>query len=1532
VVKSSKPPVLFLSHAGVDTDRAIVLARLIEEIPEARRAGLQVWVDRRPDGSARLLPGKPWMDQLEQAIQQEATAFAVLITPRGVHDWVRMEVRSALSRVVDAQRDGQLFPFIPVLDGGAIADLPPFARTVQGVTIDESGEGLADLVRTVLRLGPAAVVPLVDEPFRGLEAFEAEHAALFFGREEETRELVRRLRNTELVIVTGDSGSGKSSLVKAGLIPAWREGVLADSLSPRPDSRLWHVVEMRPGSDPFEGLLQGALQAGRDAGVDRAELLAVGDKENGIRSRNADRVRDALLLSRPKGAKLLLVVDQLEELWTSLRDGFVRNSFLDLLLALARPGDRETRVVATFRRDFFHLHSDHDGLKARLMAQSGARFGLGALSDGSLAEVVVKPLRLAGAIGPDPETLAKALGQDAQREPANLALVQMALFETWQRREQHRSLLEAYQNIGRLEGALATAAVEVYWNPTGNSDWLNGEERALAEALFMRLARLGDRGGATRRAARLDDLDEATREVAVKLSTRGCRRLLVGTGAEPADDGSVELAHEQLLTQWPDYRFWLWGTATTAHPQPDLQRETDKRTFDRLMDRSALWEARGRNETDLAQGTELRELEELGDRRGSWLSTAERRFIDAGIAVQQERQRQQLEIVKRERAQLAQIHNEQTQRARLQRRAAALISILMLSAGALLVLAVQGFRSLHQARSQFLVSTAETLANDGQLDRALRLALLANLGDWLRPPHPNAEGILGSIAYRMTVEAILEGHPGTVHSASFSADGSRVLTMTKNGSALIWGQDAEGQWKATLLDRPLADIKIASFSSDGRRVLTGSVDGIVRVWHQDAEGYWMATPLGGHTGSITAAKYSPDGLRILTSSTDGPARVWEQRAPGRWTSTPLGGYDEAIFTASFSPDGRRIVTGSWQGSVRVWEQDLVGRWEAVVVPLERPAGSIRVASFSPDGQRILTSSDEVARLWHFNAEGGWVMTPLKGHRGAIRIGSFSPNGRRILTVSTDTARVWQQNEEGRWEAGLVEENDKEILSATFSPDGFEVLTGSIDGIARQWHQDEDGRWAARLLKGHESGIWTAGYSPDGHRILTGSEDGTARLWQRYPEKSYLLQSGVLTASFSPDGGRVLTGSQNGDVRLWRQNLVGRWIPTWLEGHQGKIHTARFSPNGDRVVTASDHKTARIWRQDANGQWKATLLEGHQGAVNTASFSSDGRRILTGAADSTVRVWEEDMEGRWTATVLDGIEGEEIRIATFSPDGHRVLAVAGENTVLLWHQLASSRWTSALLEKSEFEIRTASFSPDGRGIITGGVFTSLKVWRQSSEEHWIATSLAGQGPVIWTANFSQDGSRILANFIASVEVWQADSQGGWQSSSLEGIEGSVQTATFSPDGRRVLTSSDDKSFQIWQRDTDGRWTATMLSRGLDVIHFASFSPDRRKVLAISLNENLRIFDIRYLAGELDWAEAEGLPRAQAICREVLGQGLVEPTATDSETLPIRYPLRTVTKADAAAIPAIGNLAGYDVCTSILNNSPWWKALLFWKDPR
>jgi hypothetical protein len=246
-------PLVFLSHAGVDTDVALDLARRLMATSAARGAGLRVWIDHDD-----LDPGRGWQHQLEDAIENQSTAFAVFLGERSAINWVEAEIRVALSR---ATKDAN-YPFIPILVGDArSSDLPAFARQYHAIRAPTASdpELLQRPLAAVLQPTRRASVTVVEHPFVGLASFNQETAELFHGRETETEELVERLRRTNFLMVVGDSGSGKSSLVRAGLLPRFRGGAFADTVGERPDPTFWQVIEMRPQGQPFERLVDAVM-------------------------------------------------------------------------------------------------------------------------------------------------------------------------------------------------------------------------------------------------------------------------------------------------------------------------------------------------------------------------------------------------------------------------------------------------------------------------------------------------------------------------------------------------------------------------------------------------------------------------------------------------------------------------------------------------------------------------------------------------------------------------------------------------------------------------------------------------------------------------------------------------------------------------------------------------------------------------------------------------------------------------------------------------------------------------------------------------------------------------------------------------------------------------------------------------------------------------------------------------------------------------------------------------------------------------
>ena len=629
-------PLLFLSHAGSDSDAALKLAEQIEATPAAIQAKLKVWIDKRC-----LRPGTPWQQQLEDAIEHHSTAFAIYLSDAGAEHWVRMEVRAALDRVIANGHDGKAYPFIPVLAHSArdVARLPLFARQYQGIDLGSSS-ALADLVAAATVAAGRDRSPLVAEPFLGLESFGSDAAHLFFGRSRETQELLERLKTTPLLFVVGDSGSGKSSVVMAGVVPAFREGMLADPMVPRPGPGAWHVVQMRPGRDPIQSLIDAVANAAREVPGLNAQLLdAAFGRLRGQSGAPGDPAAalDMLREGSQIGARCLLFVDQFEELWSQTLDDGRRRVFIEALLKLIKSGDERCRVIATIRRDYAFQLASNELLRDHLRAMPfEGRYNLRRMDEAALRDCVEKPLALAGVAPNQAKALADEVLRDAGDEPGQLALLEVALFKTWEQRGAHPTLLDAYKAIGRIEGALSRAADQALERLV--TEYANG--RQAAETIFVRLVMQSADGTVVRRRARREEFEPGVWQVAQALGKREFNRLLVlglqdevrlTPAALPSTVDSVasnsssesaltaELAHEQIATQWDQYRLWL---------KRDASVEEDKRALDRLMLRAGEWTEQGQRFWEATtSGLERLSFGHLSHRRPQWLSRSEISFL-----------------------------------------------------------------------------------------------------------------------------------------------------------------------------------------------------------------------------------------------------------------------------------------------------------------------------------------------------------------------------------------------------------------------------------------------------------------------------------------------------------------------------------------------------------------------------------------------------------------------------------------------------------------------------------------------------------------------------------------------------------------------------------------------------------------------------------------------------------------------------------------------------------------------------------------
>ncbi len=1314
-------PQLFLSYNSADREAVIAVRNLV------RARGVSTFLDRD-----NLVTGLPWPQALEEGLRG-ARAVAVFIG-RQLGGWQKREMWFALDRQVGEEKQGRAFPVVPVLLPGA--DPTPgflFSNTWidlrSGYDGPEAAEALGAIERAINATVPAPTRATAEEraavlcPYRGLEAFREEDSAFFAGRSAFAKQLLGFTLGKDLVAVVGPSGSGKSSVVQAGVVPLLRRE--------RPPARTWDAVSFTPGSDPFHRLASAliSLLEPELSETDRlTEAQKLGDRLASGEAR-LEAVIDRVIEKSNGTGRLLVVADQFEELFTISPEPCRRPFAQALLQAL---GNAPFTLLLTLRADFY---SQIIGLDRKLSDRiASAQVNIGALTRDELRESITAPPKLVG-LELEPGLVERILA-DVGSEPGNLPLVEFALTELWQQRKGRLLANKAYDEIKGVTGALAQRA-------EGEFARFTPEEQRAARRLFSRLVRVAkpeEAGEDTRQRIELEAGDAITEKVTQALSSHSAR-LLVSGGDEQTGRKTVEIAHEALIRNWERLRGWV----------------NEDREF--LLWRQRLQVAVGEYERShgdagsLLRGAPLAEAEHWVVTRPQDLTYAERRFVGGSIALrereaEESEQRRRDEIAKAQQLkELAEARAEtERQRAAEQERHAAeraaqvkVLRRFSLGLVVLLLLAVAAvafaFWQKEVARARQLVASSMLVeSSDPELS-----VLIAGQGVAATWPAghtvlPEPEQQLHHAIMASHVRLRLSGHSEYVYSVAWSLDGKRLATGSADETAKVW--DAEtGKEMLTLSGHADAVLSVA-WSPDGKRLATGSADKTARVW--DADTGKEVLTLSGHTGYVFSVAWSPDGKRLATGSADETAKVWDADT-GKEVLT-LSGHGYVVKSVAWSPDGKCLATGSFDNTAKVWDVG-TGKEVLTLAGLSDYADSV---GWSPDGKCLATgSADNTAKVW--DAKTGKEVLTLSGHGGGVLSVAWSPDGKRLATGSSDkTARVWDA-ETGK-EVLTLSGHSTYVYSVAWSPDGKRLAT-SGDFTAKVW--DAETGKVMLTLSDHTGLVYSVAWSPDGKRLATASERNTAKVWDAETGKVMLTLSGhggmVRSVAWSPDGKRLATGSGDNTARVWDAE-TGKEVLT-LSGHSGFVHSVAWSPDGKRLATGSYDNTAKVWNAETGKE--VLTLSGHSTYVYSVAWSPDGKRLATASERNTAKVW--DAETGKVMLTLSG-HGGMVRSVAWSPDGKRLATGSGDNTARVW-DAETGKEVLTLSGHSGF-VHSVAWSPDGKRLATGSYDNTAKVWNAETGKEVL--TLSGHSGFVRSVAWSPDGKRLAtASADRTVQIYAMD---------------------------------------------------------------------------------------------------------------------------------------------------------------------------------
>ncbi|HTJ47601.1 MAG TPA: protein kinase [Kofleriaceae bacterium] len=1147
-------------------------------------------------------------------------------------------------------------------------------------------------------------------PFPGLAAFGRDDAARFVGREREVEAFVNRLRVQPLCTVVGPSGAGKSSFVQAGVIPSLPDG--------------WTAITMRPGPSPMASLT-------------------------------------SRLASRPARGTFVLVVDQLEELFTLCDDAGERARFADAIARLARTADDPVRVVFTIRDDFL--------LRAEAMPAWRARIAHGLTlvttpAPDDLRRILVEPLRRAGYELDDP-ALADEIVRAIADAPGALALLSFTASRLWELRDRRFRQLsrKAYASIGGVGGALAQhAEATLTAMPADDQRLVREAFRHLVTAEGTRavlsrdeLAQILAREMAPRRGAgpRPKAEPSATGEagargpgVAPRAAPGIVVELLVEARLVVVSEGAgerVEIAHEALLDAWPRLVTWRREDAEGA------------RLRDQLRAAARQWEDRGRPTGLLWRGDALAEYRMWRMRTAGALTTVEEAFADASLA--------------------------DARRTRRRRTGAMAIAFAALASGVIALLFSNAAANRQRARAEDYATQLHDTLEQQYEAQGRRLVLdgdpLQGLAYLARAASFGAKGrahdfLVGEAVAAASGERVELAHDGPVRSPRFSHDGRRLVTASYDHRARIWDAQSGALVHALAHQDVVLD---ASFAPDDASVVTASADGTAAIW-DTSTGAQRAVLA--HGGSVRCAAWSPDGARVLTASADDTIGVWDAKSGARLV-TARG--DGAGWSAcAYSPDGARVAAGDERGTTRIFDAS-TGR----VIAVAHQRQLVRPIRFSPDG-RVLVAASRDGTAIAVEVETGRTLYTF-AHDASIMWAEISPDGRRVATASNDhTAAIWDLATGERLQTLIG--HAAGVNRARFDASGTRLLTVSDDGTARLWDV-ATGRPLARWL-GHRDVISDADLDPSGRQFASASDDGRAIVWDATPQErvTWLVgHTGVVdSAAFSADGTRVVTAGHDGTARIFAAD--GRALAI-LRGHDGAVRWAAFAPDARTIATAGDDGTVRLWSGTGDA---LAILRGHTGAVNQLAWAPDGAQLASASDDGTLRVWT--AQGALVRTIR-AHGGFQVRAVTYTPDGATIATTGDDGTTRTWDAATGAPRTSLPDPDLPGAVR---FDPSGaRG--ASPVSQAVKIF--DARTGAVEVQLVGHvgqvtAPV---AAWSPDGDLYVSGALdGTARVWDP------RTGDLLAVyphARQVWSAGFSPDGTRILTSADDGTVAIRELPRD-----------------------------------------------------------------------------------------------------------------------------------
>ncbi len=1139
---------------------------------------------------------------------------------------------------------------------------------------------------------PRTIRTLGECPYRGLTAFQEKDAPFFFGRQEFTNDLTEAvLGPTNTTILIGASGSGKSSLVFAGLLPRLRT-----------EKEDWLIINFRPSRDPLQSLTAALLPI-IEPNLSETDILIEAQKMVSAIKRNEIsliNVINRIISKHPSASCLLLVIDQFEELYTLCAESQQRRGFLDLLLETIN-SELEfcLKLLIILRADFLSQALSYHPFVKVLQVNS---LLLGPMTVEELRTAIEKPGEKQGA-GFDPGLVDRIL-TDVGDEPGNLPLLQFALLLLWEKQTSGWLTHAAYEEIDQVAGALTCYAEQVFCDlDQGSQDKMH--------QIFLQLVNPGEGTEDTRRVATRAEIGETNWPLTRLLADK---RLIVTDREASSGKEIVEIAHEALIQNWARLRGWLEADRAFRTWQEGLRGAMRQ------------WQSTERDEGALLRGTPLTHAEGWLAEREIELSEEEIEYIQASID-QRER------IAKEREAQRLQELIAERRARRLMGVLAGVLAIAMLVALLLSAYSFQQRQQALQAYSLSITSDARKALEDGDTSTSLALALAANQ---IQNPPQEALRTLLDAAYapgarwREDAPILFSGVEGPAVALDISPDGHTVLSGFENGALILW--DINTKDELLRLEGHKGRVNDVAISHDGRFALSGGDDHQVILW--DLNSGQVVKHLEAHTGLVRAVDFSPDGNMAVSGGfaagvmlAPGELVLWNIET-GQEIHTFVG-HESGIVAAVFTPDGKHILASS--GDAEIFSDQLSGEsldlgtapfdlilWEVAsgeaALRFEGSQDDAYSLAISPDGSRALAGSfyNNLITVW--DLESGQLISTLTGHSEGVHTVKFSSDAQRALTGSYDDSLILWDLQSSQ-PISVLKSHGSDVLDLGFISDGRIALSTARNGDFILWDLVD----AAQLqtLPGHQDMVYDIAITPDGKQALSSSGsaapsvpviDASIRLWDLETGEQLNSQSisanVIFQVAVSNDGRTALLATDQPSITVW--DLTSWRKAGQLEGHHSAVTSIEFAPDGQRALSLGVDGTMILW-DVPHRQILRTINVPGQGLWSLA-FSPDGLTALTDSGNSSMILWDLETGEQLQSFVRDDPPAEPGSSGmAFSPDGSRAISCEHDGYLIEW-DLESGEEIRRLGMHPSLRTRVV-ISSDGNLALSSGMDGTLMIW-------------------------------------------------------------------------------------------------------------------------------------------------------------------------------------------------------------------------------